>query len=60
MRKALKVMQHSAEIGREKEVKSVSGLIGGDALKLEKYSKGENTTNRKFHGKGYGYGYFNF
>ncbi|EPS49715.1 L-serine dehydratase subunit alpha [Clostridium botulinum CFSAN002369] len=48
MRKALKVMQHSAEIGREKEVKSVSGLIGGDALKLEKYSKGENTLTGNF------------
>ncbi|WP_434305857.1 L-serine ammonia-lyase, iron-sulfur-dependent, subunit alpha [Clostridium botulinum] len=48
MRKALKVMQHSAEIGREKEVKSVSGLIGGDALKLEKYSKDENTLTGSF------------
>ncbi len=48
MRKALKVMQHSAKIGREKEVKSVSGLIGGDALKLEEYSKRENTLTGSF------------
>jgi len=31
MKKALKVMRHSAKIGRKEEVKSVSGLIGGDA-----------------------------
>ena len=48
MRKALKVMQHSAKIGREKEVKSVSGLIGGDAFKLEEYSKRENTLTGSF------------
>ncbi len=48
MRKALKVMQHSAKIGREKEVKSVSGLIGGDALKLEEYSKKSNTLTGSF------------
>ena len=48
MRKALKVMQHSSKIGREKEVKSVSGLIGGDALKLEEYSKCHNTLTGTF------------
>ena len=38
MNKTLQVMKQSANLGMEKEVKSVSGLIGGDAYKLKKYS----------------------
>ncbi|WP_160679965.1 L-serine ammonia-lyase, iron-sulfur-dependent, subunit alpha [Clostridium sp. C8-1-8] len=37
MRKALKVMIEATTEGREKEVYSVSGLIGGDGYKLQKY-----------------------
>lgn len=45
MRKNLKVMQESASLGMEKEIYSVSGLIGGDAYKLKKYyEKGESLT----------------
>ena len=45
MRKNLKVMQKSAREGMDKEVYSVSGLIGGDAYKLRKYfEKGESLT----------------
>lgn len=45
MRKNLKVMQESAKDGMEKEIYSVSGLIGGDAYKLRKYyEKGESLT----------------
>ncbi len=45
MKKNLKVMQESAREGMDKEVYSVSGLIGGDAYKLRKYfEKGESLT----------------
>ena len=45
MRKNLHVMITSANEGMEKEVYSVSGLIGGDAYKLKKYlEKGETLT----------------
>ena len=45
MRKNLRVMQESATEGMDKEVYSVSGLIGGDAYKLRKYlEKGESLT----------------
>ena len=45
MRKDLHVMITSANEGMEKEVYSVSGLIGGDAYKLKKYlEKGETLT----------------
>lgn len=37
MRKNLEAMKESANEGREKEVYSVTGLIGGDAYKLQKY-----------------------
>ncbi|GFR35408.1 L-serine ammonia-lyase, iron-sulfur-dependent, subunit alpha [Thermobrachium celere] len=43
MQKALEVMKSSAQEALEKEVKSVSGLIGGDAKKLEDYRKAGNT-----------------
>lgn len=45
MKKNLAVMRQSAETGMEKEVFSVTGLIGGDAYKLRKYlEKGESLT----------------
>ncbi|MBE6051031.1 MAG: L-serine ammonia-lyase, iron-sulfur-dependent, subunit alpha [Clostridium sp.] len=45
MKKNLAVMRESAESGMEKEVFSVTGLIGGDAYKLRKYlEKGESLT----------------
>lgn len=37
MHKTLEVMREAATLGREKEVYSLSGLIGGDAYKLQKY-----------------------
>lgn len=43
MNQTLQVMKKSANLGLEKEVKSVSGLIGGDAYKLNKYSNSQNT-----------------
>jgi L-serine dehydratase len=43
MRKNLKVMISAANEGMEKEVYSVSGLIGGDGHKLYNYIKEENT-----------------
>lgn len=43
MNKTLQVMKQSANLGMEKEVKSVSGLIGGDAYKLKKYSNSNKT-----------------
>ena len=39
MRKVLEVMKNSAKEAREREVYSVSGLIGGDAYKLQQYLK---------------------
>lgn len=45
MKKNLRVMQDSAKDGMDKEIYSVSGLIGGDAYKLKKYyEKGESLT----------------
>jgi L-serine dehydratase len=47
MRDSLKVMQAAAEHGMETEVKSVSGIIGGDAFKLSRYSdEGSTLTGR--------------
>lgn len=40
MKKNLEVMQEAAEYGLHHEVKSVSGLIGGDAVKIYNYLKG--------------------
>lgn len=48
MRKSLHVMQSSANYALEHEVKSLSGLIGGDALKLNNYAKNDNTLTGKF------------
>ena len=39
MQKNLSVMMKSANYGMDNEVKSISGLIGGDAVKLKKYSE---------------------
>lgn len=43
MKKILAVMRDSAEYGLTHETKSLSGLIGGDSLKLSKYIVAENT-----------------
>jgi L-serine dehydratase len=43
MKKNLKVMIDSANIGMDKEIYSVSGLIGGDAYKIKKYLEKGNT-----------------
>ncbi|ELU5588658.1 L-serine ammonia-lyase, iron-sulfur-dependent, subunit alpha [Clostridium perfringens] len=43
MEKVLQVMKEAANEGKEKEVYSVSGLIGGDAYKLKKYLEKGNT-----------------
>lgn len=48
MRKTLQVMQHSANHALENDIKSVSGLIGGDAVKLNKYAESDNTLTGKF------------
>ena len=37
MKSTLSVMREAATLGREKEVYSLSGLIGGDAYKLQQY-----------------------
>lgn len=39
MKETLETMKESATLGREREVYSLSGLIGGDAFRLEKYKK---------------------
>lgn len=39
MKYTLQVMREGATLGREKEVYSISGLIGGDAYKLQKYAE---------------------
>ena len=43
MAKNLKVMKEGATEGREKEVYSLSGLIGGDGYKIQKYLEKGNT-----------------
>jgi L-serine dehydratase len=43
MRENLKVMQAAAEYGMKNEVKSVSGISGGDARRLSKYANEGNT-----------------
>ncbi|MGL5243977.1 MAG: L-serine ammonia-lyase, iron-sulfur-dependent, subunit beta, partial [Sarcina sp.] len=43
MQKTLNVMRQAATEGREKEVHSISGLIGGDAFKLQKYLQAGNS-----------------
>ncbi len=47
MRKNLKVMMSAANEGMDKKIYSVSGLIGGDGYKLNKYAKsGKTLTGR--------------
>lgn len=48
MRKSLHVMESSASEALEHEVKSTSGLIGGDAIKLNKYAESNNTLTGGF------------
>lgn len=48
MRKNLKVMQSSAEHGLNNKIKSVSGLIGGDAYKLNEYANSNETLTGNF------------
>ncbi len=48
MRKNLLVMLSSSKIAQEKAIKSVSGLIGGDAYKLRKYADSGNTLTGDF------------
>ncbi|NLK95696.1 MAG: L-serine ammonia-lyase, iron-sulfur-dependent, subunit alpha [Clostridiales bacterium] len=43
MRRNLNVMRSSANEGMEREIYSVSGLIGGDGYKLKKYLKSEKS-----------------
>lgn len=51
MRNTLHVMQHSANYALENEVKSVTGLIGGDAVKLNNYAKNGNSLTGGFMAK---------
>ena len=48
MRNNLHVMISSSKIAQEKEIKSVSGLIGGDAFKLRKYADSGKTLTGDF------------
>lgn len=48
MRSNLHVMLSSSTIAQEKEIKSVSGLIGGDAYKIRKYADNGNTLTGEF------------
>jgi L-serine dehydratase, iron-sulfur-dependent, alpha subunit len=48
MRKNLQVMKSSTEIGLNNEIISISGIIGGDAYKLNKYLKEGKTLTGDF------------
>ncbi|CAG7839490.1 L-serine ammonia-lyase, iron-sulfur-dependent, subunit alpha [Clostridium haemolyticum] len=48
MKKNLKVMKESTSLALNHEIKSVSGLTGGDAVKLNKYSENNNTLTGNF------------
>lgn len=48
MRKNLQVMQASAERGLNNKIASISGLIGGDAYKLNQYAKKGKTLTGEF------------
>lgn len=48
MRQSLKVMQNSASYALNNDVKSVSGLIGGDAKKLKEHAESANTLTGEF------------
>jgi L-serine dehydratase len=48
MRRTLHVMMDSSTIAQEQEVKSISGLIGGDAYKIRSYADRGNTLTGSF------------
>ncbi|MEA5095955.1 MAG: L-serine ammonia-lyase, iron-sulfur-dependent, subunit alpha [Sedimentibacter saalensis] len=48
MKGTLHVMMNSASYAQENEIKSVSGLIGGDAYKIRQYADGEKTLTGDF------------
>ena len=48
MRKNLNVMLSSSSVAQEQEIKSVSGLIGGDAYRIKKYADSGNTLTGDF------------
>ncbi|QEK12903.1 L-serine ammonia-lyase, iron-sulfur-dependent, subunit alpha [Crassaminicella thermophila] len=48
MRNSLKVMINAAEDGLNHKIQSVSGLIGGDAFKLNAYAEEKETLTGKF------------
>ncbi|KZL90129.1 L-serine ammonia-lyase, iron-sulfur-dependent, subunit alpha [Clostridium magnum] len=48
MQKNLQVMQVAAERGLNNKISSISGLIGGDAYKLNQYAKGGKTLTGSF------------
>ena len=48
MRKNLNTMREAAEYGLTNETRSISGLIGGDAIKLNMYAQAKNTLTGEF------------
>lgn len=48
MRQNLNTMRDAAEYGCVNKTRSISGLIGGDAIKLNKYADSKNTLTGKF------------
>ncbi len=48
MRKNLHVMLSSSSLAQETEIRSVSGLIGGDAFRIKKYADSGNTLTGDF------------
>ena len=48
MRKNLNTMREAAECGLINETRSISGLIGGDAIKLNRYAGSKNTLTGEF------------
>ena len=48
MRRNLNTMREAAEYGLVNETRSISGLIGGDAIKLNKYASSQNTLTGEF------------
>ncbi|WP_234122617.1 L-serine ammonia-lyase, iron-sulfur-dependent, subunit alpha [Clostridium hydrogenum] len=48
MKKNLEVMREAVDYGTNNNVKSISGLIGGDGLKLNKYAENGETLTGKF------------
>ncbi|MBX4258273.1 L-serine ammonia-lyase, iron-sulfur-dependent, subunit alpha [Clostridium estertheticum] len=48
MRKNLNTMREAAEYGLTNETRSISGLIGGDSIKLNRYAQSKNTLTGEF------------